>query len=206
MSSYRFGPKGLITDNILEPLLNSLPDIIHSVDKEGKIVFTNKKASELLGYKHEELIGSSIFDLYAPELRSKVKKGFQTLQEKGGMTIRESLLATKTGELIPVEIRSFGVYDEKGEFIRTFSMLRDIRAIKEMRDNMMHSEIFKEIEIECDCFGFEPEITAKIARKNCRIYEVPISYQARRFDEGKKIGWIDGLKAIYYIFKFNLFR
>ena len=58
MSSYRFGPKGLITDNILEPLLNSLPDIIHSVDKEGKIVFTNKKASELLGYKHEELIGS----------------------------------------------------------------------------------------------------------------------------------------------------
>ncbi len=71
---------------------------------------------------------------------------------------------------------------------------------------MIRSSIFREIEIECNCFGFEPEITAKLSKKNCRIFEVPISYQARRFDEGKKIGWIDGVKALIYIVKFNLFR
>ena len=71
---------------------------------------------------------------------------------------------------------------------------------------MIRADIFKTIEIECDCFGFEPEITAKLAKTNCRIYEVPISYEARRFDEGKKIGVWDGVKAMYYIVKFNLFR
>ncbi len=71
---------------------------------------------------------------------------------------------------------------------------------------MMRTSIFKEMKIECNCFGFEPEITAKLAQKKCRIYEVPISYQARRFDEGKKINWKDGVKAIYYILKYNLFR
>jgi glycosyltransferase involved in cell wall biosynthesis len=69
---------------------------------------------------------------------------------------------------------------------------------------MIRTSIFKEIDIQCNCFGFEPEITAKLAKRNCRIYEVPINYQARRFDEGKKIGWRDGVKAFYYIVKFNL--
>ncbi len=140
MGSYRFGAKGFVTDSLLEPLLNSLPDIIHSVDKKGNIIFTNKKASHLLGYTHEELLSMSVFDLYAPEIRTQVKKGFAQLQEKGKMTFRESLLVAKSGEIIPVEIRSFGVYNEKGEFIRTFSMLRDIREMKEMRDNLMHAE------------------------------------------------------------------
>ena len=71
---------------------------------------------------------------------------------------------------------------------------------------MIRSSIFKEINIECSDFGFEPEITAKLSRKNCRIIEVPITYQARRFDKGKKIGWTDGVKALIYIVKFNLFR
>lgn len=71
---------------------------------------------------------------------------------------------------------------------------------------MMRASIFRDISIECNCFGFEPEITAKLAKRNVRIYEVPIRYTARRFDEGKKIGWWDGVKALYYIVKFNLFR
>ncbi len=71
---------------------------------------------------------------------------------------------------------------------------------------MIKVPLFKELEIECNCFGFEPEITAKLAKKQCRIFEVPISYQARRFDEGKKIGWVDGVKAFYYILKYNLMR
>jgi len=68
-------------------------------------------------------------------------------------------------------------------------------------------EIIQAIEIEETRFGFEPEITAKVAKlRNVRIYEVGISYYGRTYDEGKKIGWKDGVRAIYCIVKYNLFR
>lgn len=65
-------------------------------------------------------------------------------------------------------------------------------------------EIIQSIVIEENRFGFEPEITAKVAKLNCRIYEVGISYYGRTYDEGKKIGWKDGVRAIYCILKYNL--
>jgi glycosyltransferase involved in cell wall biosynthesis len=65
-------------------------------------------------------------------------------------------------------------------------------------------ELFSKITIEENRFGFEPEITAKIARLRCRIYEVPISYFGRDYSEGKKITWKDGLAALYFIVKYNL--
>ena len=65
-------------------------------------------------------------------------------------------------------------------------------------------EIIQSIKIEENRFGFEPEITAKIAKLHCRIYEVGISYYGRTYDEGKKIGWKDGFRAIYSIVKYNL--
>lgn len=67
-------------------------------------------------------------------------------------------------------------------------------------------EIIQSITIEENRFGFEPEITAKIAKTRCRIYEVGISYYGRTYDEGKKIGWKDGFRALYCIIKYNLFR
>jgi glycosyltransferase involved in cell wall biosynthesis len=67
-------------------------------------------------------------------------------------------------------------------------------------------EIIQSIEIEENRFGFEPEITAKIAKLHCRIYEVGISYYGRTYDEGKKIGWRDGVRALYCIVKYNLAR
>jgi len=67
-------------------------------------------------------------------------------------------------------------------------------------------EIIQSITIEENRFGFEPEITAKIAKLKCRIYEVGISYYGRTYQEGKKIGWKDGFRAIYCIIKYNLFR
>ncbi len=67
-------------------------------------------------------------------------------------------------------------------------------------------EIIQGIEIEENRFGFEPEITAKIAKKGCRIYEVGISYYGRTYSEGKKIGWRDGVRALVCIFKYNLLR
>lgn len=71
---------------------------------------------------------------------------------------------------------------------------------------MFRREILQKIQLEEDRFGFEPEITAKVARQHCRIYEVGISYYGRTYDEGKKIGWRDGFRAIYAILKYNLFR
>ena len=65
-------------------------------------------------------------------------------------------------------------------------------------------QLFSKITIEENRFGFEPEITAKIAKLRCRIYEVPISYFGRDYSEGKKITWKDGLAALYFIAKYNL--
>jgi glycosyltransferase involved in cell wall biosynthesis len=67
-------------------------------------------------------------------------------------------------------------------------------------------EILEQIQIEENRFGFEPEITAKVAKLGCRIYEVGISYSGRTYEEGKKIGWRDGVAALRCIFKYNLFR
>ena len=65
-------------------------------------------------------------------------------------------------------------------------------------------DILKNIKIQENRFGFEPEITAKIAQLSCRIYEVGISYSGRTYDEGKKISWKDGLRAIWCVLKYNL--
>jgi len=72
---------------------------------------------------------------------------------------------------------------------------------------LFRSELIKSIELKEQRFGFEPEVTAKIARvKGLRIYEVGISYYGRTYEEGKKIGWKDGFRAIYCILKYGLFR
>jgi glycosyltransferase involved in cell wall biosynthesis len=65
-------------------------------------------------------------------------------------------------------------------------------------------ELIQKIHIEENRFGFEPEITAKVARAHARIYEVGISYEGRTYAEGKKIGWRDGLRALWCIYKYNL--
>lgn len=67
-------------------------------------------------------------------------------------------------------------------------------------------EIIQGIKIEENRFGFEPEITAKVAKTKARIFEVGISYYGRTYEEGKKIGWKDGFRALYCIVKYNVFR
>ncbi len=68
---------------------------------------------------------------------------------------------------------------------------------------MMRRVVVQSIEIREDRFGFEPEITAKIARGGWRVYEVGISYSGRTYDEGKKIGWRDGVRAFYCIVRYS---
>ena len=72
---------------------------------------------------------------------------------------------------------------------------------------VFRSEVIKSIDIVCDDFGTEPEITAKVARyPGVRFWQMPISYAPRTHGEGKKIDWADGLKAVWYITRFGLFR
>ena len=71
---------------------------------------------------------------------------------------------------------------------------------------MFRREILENIELKSNRFGFEPEFTAKIAKSKLRIYELPISYYGRTYDDGKKITWKDGFSAIRCIFIYNLFK
>ena len=64
-------------------------------------------------------------------------------------------------------------------------------------------DVLQSINLRCNKFDFEPEVTAKVAKKRCRIYEVPISYSGRDYEEGKKIGWRDGVQAIWTIIKYK---
>ncbi len=93
------------------------------------------------------------------------------------------------------------------KFLTTLSnMLTNINLTDmEVCYKAFRREVIQSIRIKENRFGFEPEITAKVAKMNCRIYEVGISYYGRTYKEGKKIGWKDGLRAIYCIIKYNLF-
>ncbi len=72
---------------------------------------------------------------------------------------------------------------------------------------LVRADIFKSLNLIEKRFGFEPELTAKLSRvPNIRIYEVGISYYGRTYEEGKKIGWKDGFRAIFSIFKYNIFQ
>jgi Holliday junction resolvase len=70
----------------------------------------------------------------------------------------------------------------------------------------MRKEVVEKIIIKENRFGVEPEITAKIAKGGWRVYEIGISYHGRDYAEGKKIGWMDGFRAIYVIIKYGLFK
>ncbi|EIQ00503.1 glycosyl transferase [Opitutaceae bacterium TAV1] len=71
---------------------------------------------------------------------------------------------------------------------------------------LFRREVLEKIEIEEDRFGFEPEITAKVAQMKCIVYEVGISYHGRTYKDGKKIGWRDGMRAVWAIMKYNIVR
>ena len=95
--------------------------------------------------------------------------------------------------------------------LTTFSNLLTGLKLTDMETcyKMFRGEILKEINIEEDRFGLEPEITAKAAKmcaeKNLKLSEISINYDPRKYNDGKKIGWKDGLRAVYIILKYGLF-
>jgi glycosyltransferase involved in cell wall biosynthesis len=69
---------------------------------------------------------------------------------------------------------------------------------------VFRAAVLKDLNLKSERFGFEPEITVKLAKRHCRFYEVPISYYGRTYAEGKKITWRDGLAALFYLIRFRL--
>jgi len=93
------------------------------------------------------------------------------------------------------------------KFLTTLSNMLSNLNLTDMETcyKVFRKEILDKITIKSKRFGIEPEITMKLARQNCRIYEVPISYSGRDYTEGKKIGWKDGVAAIFHLFRFRFF-
>ncbi len=93
------------------------------------------------------------------------------------------------------------------KILTTFSNMMTNLTLTDMETcyKVFKADVLKNINIRSNRFGFEPEITAKLAKKNCVIYEMPVSYSGRDYNEGKKIGWKDGVVALYCIARFNLF-
>jgi len=90
-------------------------------------------------------------------------------------------------------------------FLTTLSNMMTDLNLTDMETcyKVFRAEVLKKIRLRESRFGFEPEFTAKIARARCRVYEVPISYSGRDYTEGKKIGWKDGVAAVFFILKYR---
>ena len=99
-------------------------------------------------------------------------------------------------------------HSKGNKFLTDFSNMFTDLNLTDMETcyKLFKREIINKIKIEENRFGLEPEITAKIARMKCKIYEVGISYYGRTYEEGKKINWKDGIRAIYVILKYGIFK
>ena len=93
------------------------------------------------------------------------------------------------------------------QFLTTLANIVNGTRLTDMETcyKVIRTAILKEISLNSDRFGFEPEITAKLAKRRCKIVEVPITYHGRDYHEGKTIGWKDGVAAIFHIFRFRFF-
>lgn len=126
------------TVRLLDALLDNFPDMIHSLDTQGNIVYVNRTATQLLGYAADELYGMNIRQLYPPEIIEAVEKGFREVKQTGEKRV-ESLFMAKDGTRIPVEIRTIALHDGQRSFTQTFSISRDLRKLKELQENLIHA-------------------------------------------------------------------
>jgi glycosyltransferase involved in cell wall biosynthesis len=92
-------------------------------------------------------------------------------------------------------------------FLTTFSNMLSNLNLTDMETcyKVFRRDVLRKIRLKSPRFGFEPEVTVKLAKLRCRIYEVPISYSGRDYAEGKKIGWKDGLAALFHLIRFRFF-
>ena len=151
-------------------LMDNSPDMIHSVDENRKIIEVNRVELDTLGYEREELIGKNVEEIYAPEVLGDMIKGFQNLQDKGELLEIESKVITKSGEIIPVEVNSTVNRDEKGNFICTHTILRNISERKKAQ-KLIDNYIFELRQSNLE-LGKEVDELAESKDKLSKDYEV----------------------------------
>jgi len=139
MSRMRINKLDIKNAEVFQIVMENFPDMVHSVNEAGEIVFANKQAEVLLGYTRAELYNMQVNDIYTDEIKKQLESGFIDLKQNGEKRV-ESVLCSKNGEKIPVEIRSFSIYDDNNEFLHTFSIFRDLRKIKALKNDLIHAE------------------------------------------------------------------
>ncbi len=176
-------------------------------DKVDKIIFNEKNYGK--GYSVRQGINSSSGDIILiqdadleydptdyPKLINPILKGYADVVYGSRFVGSE-------------EKRVLFFWHSIGNFVLTLlsNMLSNLN-LTDMENcyKVFKSEIIKSIDLKENRFGFEPEVTAKVAKKKCRIFEVGVKYYGRTYDQGKKIGWKDGISAIKCIFQYNILK
>lgn len=136
VTAYDFSPSSHGGQSKFERVFANFPDLVHSVDEDGFIVYANPVVTKLLGYELEEYVGMRIVDVYAPPYHAELAAGFKALIARGELDTIESCLISKSGEKIPVEIRSLAKYSDTGAFSKSFSIIRDMRPIIAMKEQL----------------------------------------------------------------------
>jgi len=121
--------------SVFEQLVDNFPDMIHSVDENGAIISINQRGIDLLGYSREELIGFSVSKIYHSSVQEKLSVGFDYLIKNGKIGVRSTLVNNK-GEKIDVEVRSISVYDENNNFVKSFTIIRDLQNIEGIKSQI----------------------------------------------------------------------
>ena len=132
----------LVAHDVIANIVADLPEAVHSVGTEEKIIAANTCALQLYGYSMAELLGLSIYELYVD--KEETQRGFKRLLELGRLEVFTKI-KTKSGDLLGIKMKSFALFDTEGNFVKTISLLRDITEQRALKGKLLQASRFSEI-------------------------------------------------------------
>ena len=132
----------LVAHDAIANIVADLPEAVHSVGTEEKIIAANTCALQLYGYSMAELLGLSIYELYVD--KEETQRGFKLLLERGRLEVFTKI-KTKSGDLLGIKIKSFALFDGEGNFVKTISLLRDVTEQLELKRKLLQASRFSEM-------------------------------------------------------------
>ena len=132
----------LVAHDAIANIVADLPEAVHSVGTEEKIIAANTCALQLYGYSMAELLGMSIYELYVD--KEETQRGFKLLLERGRLEVFTKI-KTKSGDLLGIKIKSFALFDGEGNFVKTISLLRDVTEQLELKRKLLQASRFSEM-------------------------------------------------------------